>query len=149
MTEDDEEEIRKEREEMMYEEVAAYEKMMERREIDNCEIHLEEEEEERIMSLMTNDAEKEWEHVKGRKMKDSAIERFAHKSDADDMDLECPEDEFERIKLEEERFHEKRIVEEEEMYFQVRSLENEKDKDDRMLAAAAFNFEIEDRTGMC
>ena len=60
VTEDDEEEIRKEREEMMYEEVAAYEKMMERREIENCEIHLEEEEEERIMSLMMTDAEKEW-----------------------------------------------------------------------------------------
>ena len=75
-------------------------------------------------------------------MKKLAMERFAYESEGDDTDLECLEDEIERIKKEQETLNEIRRMEEQimedKMFYEIMAMEYDKDKYDRKLAAAAF-----------
>ena len=52
---------------MMYDKIVDYESMIDKIDVENYEIHRAEEEEERIMSLLTSDVERQWEDAKQRR----------------------------------------------------------------------------------
>ena len=90
----------------------------------------------------------ELEEQEGLKFLKESVNKFSENAPKDDMDLECPEDEFDEIRREQEEFAlqmqaEKfiQLEKEEEMHVQITATEYDFDEDERLLGNVAFDVE--------
>ena len=90
----------------------------------------------------------EFEEKEGVKFLKESVDKFSENAPKDDMDLECPEDEFDEIRRGQEEFPLQmqaenfiQLEKEEEMHVQIIVTEYDLDEDERLLGNVVFDVE--------
>ena len=158
VTEEDENEMRNEEKERkrkqlmvyeteLYEDVMEYEELKKMYEEENFREYICEEEEHSLI-LFADEIERREEEINEMRQVALTMKHLGDKSESDDTDFECPEDEAEVIKAEERQIREQennqqhaKIKEDEIMYDELMSQEYDFNEADRNLGISTFQFE--------